>query len=60
MGSAKAILKTSTEDMNMNNCFCRLFEDNTVWLIIIAILLLSCCNNGCGSSYGDRCGCGCN
>ena len=41
----------------MNNCFCRLFEDNTIWLIIIAILLLNCCNHegrgGCG------CGCGC-
>ena len=38
----------------MNNCFCRLFEDNTLWLIIIAILILSCCNNG-----NDRGGCGC-
>lgn len=29
----------------MNNCFCNLFGDNWVWLIIIAILLLSCCCN---------------
>ena len=53
MGSAKRpeIIK---EDLIMNNCFCRLFEDNTIWLIIIAILILSSCNNnGCG------CGCGC-
>ena len=37
----------------MNNCFCRLFEDNTLWLIIIDILILSACNN-------NGCGCGCN
>lgn len=29
----------------MNNCFCNLFGDNWVWLIIIAILLISCCCN---------------
>ena len=48
--------------MIMNNCFCRLFEDNTIWLIIIAILILSSCNNGCvcGNSYNTGCGCGCN
>lgn len=27
----------------MNNCFCNLFDDNTVWIIIIALLILSCC-----------------
>jgi len=27
----------------MNNCFCNLFDNNTLWLIIIAIILLSCC-----------------
>ena len=45
----------------MNNCFCRLFEDNTVWLIIIAILLLNCCSEGrSGYSCGGGCGgCGC-
>lgn len=33
----------------MNNCLCNLFTDNWVWLIIIAVILLSCCcNTGCG------------
>ncbi len=27
----------------MNNCFCNLFDDNTVWIIIIALLILTCC-----------------
>lgn len=27
----------------MNNCLCNLFDNNCVWLIIIAILVLSCC-----------------
>jgi len=27
----------------MNNCFCNLFDNNCIWLIIIAILLLTCC-----------------
>ena len=42
----------------MNNCLCNLFNDNWVWLIIIAIILLSCCcNNGCGGNvYGGGCG----
>ena len=42
----------------MNNCFCRLFEDNTIWLIIIAFLILSSCNNGCSTPFGNGCGCG--
>lgn len=29
----------------MNNCFCNLVGDNWVWLLIIAILLISCCCN---------------
>ena len=41
----------------MNNCFCNLFNDNWVWLIILAIILFSCCGN---SGYGNGCGCGCN
>ena len=55
-GKRKTLPKSTTEDMSMNNCFCRLFEDNTIWLIIIAILLLSACNDGRG---GCGCGCGC-
>lgn len=28
----------------MNNCFCNLFDDNgTIWIIIIALLILFCC-----------------
>ncbi len=27
----------------MNNCFCNLFDDNTIWIIIIALLILTCC-----------------
>ncbi len=27
----------------MNNCLCNLFDDNWIWLIIIAIILISCC-----------------
>ena len=26
----------------MNNCFCNLFSDNWIWIIIIALILLSC------------------
>jgi hypothetical protein len=55
-GKHKTLPKTITEDTSMNNCFCRLFEDNTIWLIIIAILLVSYCNEGRG---GCGCGCGC-
>ncbi len=29
----------------MNNCFCNLFDNSWIWLIIIAILLISCCCN---------------
>lgn len=29
----------------MNNCLCNFFDgDNVIWLIIIALILLSCCN----------------
>lgn len=32
----------------MNNCLCNLFDgDNIIWLVIIALILLSCCG-GCG------------
>jgi len=44
----------------MNNCFCNLFNDNWVWLIILAIILFSCCGNNNGyNGCGNGCGCGC-
>ena len=52
------------------NCLCRLFDDSTLWLIIIAIILVAFfCNNSSGCGYGcdysnrssgNGCGCGCN
>ncbi len=27
----------------MNNCLCNLFDNSTVWLIIIALILIFCC-----------------
>lgn len=27
------------------NCLCNLFDDNWVWLIILAIILICCCCN---------------
>ncbi len=27
----------------MNNCLCNLFDDNWIWLIIIALILIFCC-----------------
>ena len=27
----------------MNNCLCNLFDDNAIWLIIIALILIFCC-----------------
>ena len=27
----------------MNNCLCNLFDDNWLWLIIIALLIIFCC-----------------
>lgn len=42
----------------MNNCICELFQDPTIWLIIIALILLF---GFCGNSYNNNgCGCGCN
>ena len=38
-----------TEDIFMNNCgcntgcLCSLFENNWIWLLIIALLVISCC-----------------
>ena len=31
----------------MNNCLCNLFNDNLVWIIILAIILIYCCGCGC-------------
>jgi len=43
------------------NCLCNLFDNNCIWIIIIAILLLSCCgNNGCSYGNYNNNGCGCN
>ena len=30
----------------MNNCLCNLFDDNAMWILIIALILLFCC---CGN-----------
>jgi len=35
-----------SEVSTMNNCLCNLFDDNWVWIIIIALLLIFCCG-GC-------------
>lgn len=53
------------------NCLCNLFDDPTIWLIIIALILLFgfCGNgvlgnnnnrncNGYGNGNGNGCGCG--
>ncbi len=31
----------------MNNCLCRLFDDNCTWILVIALALLFC--NCCGN-----------
>ncbi len=41
------------------NCFCNLFDNEVVWLIIIALLLLNNTCNGNGSIGRSGCGCGC-
>jgi len=41
------------------NCLCNWFEDSTVWLIIIALLILYFgCNGGCGCIGTTNNGCG--
>ena len=30
----------------MNNCLCNLFDDNWIWLIIIALQIIFCCCGG--------------
>ena len=43
------------------NCLCNLFDDPTIWLIIIALILLfGFCGNGVlGTCTGNNGGCGC-
>ena len=44
----------------MNNCLCNLFGgDNIWWIIIVLVILFSCCGNSCGTGYSNGCGCGC-
>ncbi len=46
----------------MNNCLCNIFDDKCVWIIIIALLIIFSCGNGCGTGYGNYnngCGNGC-
>ncbi len=31
----------------MNNCLCNLFDNNYIWIILIALVLIFCCG-GCG------------
>lgn len=43
------------------NCLCNLFDDCTIWIIIIALIILFCC---CGNGSHNKgllgsCGCGC-
>lgn len=32
---------------NNSNCLCQLFDNNWIWLIILALILLCCCGGGC-------------
>lgn len=51
-------LRADTGIINMN-CLCDLFDNECLWIIIIAVLILSwsnCGNCGCNRNY-DRCGC---
>ncbi len=42
------------------SCFCELFENETLWLIILTLLVLTLvCGNGCGTTYPVNNGCGC-
>lgn len=37
-------LKLDKEDIGMNNCFGNLLGDNCCWIIVIALIVLCCCN----------------
>ena len=45
----------------MNNCLCNIFDNQCIWLIIIALLIISCCGcgnqSGCGFNNCRDCGC---
>ena len=41
------------------SCICELFENETLWLILLTLLVLTlvCGNNGCSNYGGNGCGC---
>lgn len=46
----------------MNNCMCNIFDNQCIWLIIIALLIIFCCGCNGGSTQNSGCGfggCGC-
>ena len=66
----EAPLRVQKKGMIFNmSCLCNLFDNEVIWLIIIALLILNfTCNGGCccgtqgtyGGGYNGGCGCGCN
>lgn len=34
------------EDFFMNNCLCNLFDNNGIWIALLALCVLCCCCNG--------------
>ena len=42
------------------NCLCNLFDNEVLWLVIIALLILNSTCNGCGGASRPFGGCGCN
>lgn len=67
MKMGKEIPHNNVERKHTMNCLCNFFDNEIVWLIIIALLILFCvCGNngtcgGCGNTYptNNGCGCGC-
>ena len=51
----------SKEGGNVMNCLCNLFDDCTIWIVIIALIVLFCCcgNGASGKGILGSCGCGC-
>lgn len=31
--------------MNMNNCLCRVFDNDVIWILAAFLLIACCCNN---------------